>query len=67
MKMLFFDCSGYCLLSKRLERGTFEQPELDGDERQFRLDATTLSMWMEGVALRAPRRRRYAAQASRGS
>ena len=67
MKMLFFERSGYCLLSKRLERGTFEQPDVTGDARQLRLDATTLSMWMEGVALRAPRRRRYVAKAPRGS
>ena len=67
MKMLFFDRSGYCFLSKRLERGTFERPAVAGGERQLRLDATTLSMWLEGVALRAPRRRRYASRASRGS
>lgn len=67
MKMLFFDRSGYCLLSKRLERGTFEQPAVADDVQQLRLDATTLSMWMEGVALRAPRRRRYRRTASGGS
>jgi len=67
MNMLLFGRYGYCLLSKLLERGTFEEPEVAGDARQFRLDATALSMWMDEVALRAPRRRRYDSQASRGS
>jgi transposase len=58
MKMLFFDRSGFCILAKRLERGTFERPKVHGDETQITLDPTELAMWMEGVALDAPRRRR---------
>ncbi|MCW5790254.1 MAG: IS66 family insertion sequence element accessory protein TnpB [Polyangiaceae bacterium] len=32
-KALWFDGSGWCLLSKRLERGSFQLPRLSGDEK----------------------------------
>ncbi len=67
MKLLFFDRSGFCVLAKRLERGTFERPTVDEGVQQLRLDPTALAMWLEGVNLRAPRRRRYARDAPAGS
>jgi transposase len=59
MKLLFFDRSGFCILAKRLERGTFERPQVAENQIQLALDPTQLAMWLEGVSLRAPRRRRY--------
>ena len=59
MKLIFFDRSGFCILAKKLERGTFERPQAPEGASQITLDAATLAMWLEGVALRAPRRRRY--------
>lgn len=60
MKVLFFDRSGWCVLAKRLERGTFEMPQVTPGQRQLRIDAATLGLILEGFDLaRAPRRVRY--------
>jgi transposase len=60
MKTLWFDpAGGWCIFSKRLERGSFELPTVDGDERQVAIDPTQLAMILEGIDLRARRRRRY--------
>lgn len=60
MKVLFFDGSGWCVLAKRLERGTFELPAVGPGESQIAIDAATLGLILEGVDLaRAPRRLRY--------
>ena len=62
MKVLFFDRSGWCILAKRLEQGTFQIPELAPGERQVRVDPAVLGLILEGVDLsRAPRRKRYGA------
>lgn len=60
MKVLFFDGSGWCLLAKRLEQGTFQIPKVGPEQRQVRIDAAVLALILEGVDLaRAPRRKRY--------
>lgn len=61
MKLLFFDRTGWVILAKRLEQGTFQLPVVaDGQERVV-IDAATLAMILEGIDLtRAPRRKRYA-------
>ena len=62
MKVLFFDRSGWCVLAKRLEQGTFQIPAVAPGERQVRVDPAVLGLILEGVDLsRAPRRKRYAA------
>lgn len=62
MKVLFFDRSGWCVLAKRLEQGTFQIPAVAPGERQLRVDPAVLGLILEGVDLsRAPRRKRYAA------
>ncbi|MDX1644726.1 MAG: IS66 family insertion sequence element accessory protein TnpB [Thermoanaerobaculia bacterium] len=62
-KMLWFDGSGWCLFSKRLERGTFELPAVPDDggdgTPQVTIDKATLSSLLEGIDLRAKRRRWY--------
>ena len=58
VKLLFFDRTGYCVLSKRLARGTFQLPEVAEGTRQIRVDSGVLAMILEGVDLRAPRRNR---------
>lgn len=61
MKALVFDGSGWALLAKRLERGTFQLPEVGPGDRQVAVSAATLALIMEGYDLRrAPRRLRYA-------
>ena len=65
MKVLFFDRSGWCVLAKRLEQGTFHIPVVAPGERQLTIDAAVLGLILEGVDLtRAPRRKRYVAPAS---
>lgn len=59
MKILWFDRNGWAIYSKRLERGTFELPEVQNDTRCVAVDAAQLAMIIEGIPLRAPRRLRY--------
>lgn len=60
MKVLFFDRSGWCIFSKRLELGTFQIPAVAEGQLQLKIDPAVLGLILEGVDLsRAPRRRRY--------
>ncbi len=59
-KILFFDRTGYALLYKRLERGTFQLPEVKDGVSRAEIDPGSLAMILEGIDLRsAVRRRRY--------
>ncbi|MBV5288158.1 IS66 family insertion sequence element accessory protein TnpB [Methyloversatilis sp. XJ19-13] len=54
VKLLWWDGDGMCLLSKRLERGRFVWPQAaDGS---VHLSAAQLSMLLEGIDWRTPRR-----------
>lgn len=58
MKLLCFDRTGYLLVYKRLERGTFFLPtEPAKGQRHVELDAGDLGLMLEGVDLRGARRR----------
>jgi transposase len=58
MKVLYFDRGGYCLWSKRLERGQFHYPQHQG--AKVALDITGLKLLLEGIDARDVRRyRRY--------
>ena len=58
IKFLIWDRSGYLLLYKRLERGTFALPaQPHVGERHVELDAGELGLMLEGVDLRGARRR----------
>ena len=59
LKAIWFDRDGWALFSKRLEKGTFQLPSALGDERKVRVDPAQLAMILQGIDLRAPRRRRY--------
>lgn len=58
-KILFFDRSGYVLYYRRLERGTFQLPDIAPGAARLEVDAGVFAMILEGVDLRAPRRLRY--------
>jgi transposase len=59
MKLLVWDRTGWLLLYKRLERGTFELPqEPEGGRRHIEVDAGELGLMLEGLDLRGARRRR---------
>jgi len=58
MKVLYFDRSGYCVWSKRLEQGRF-QDWWNGADKQA-LDWTQLKLLLEGIDVRTSRRyKRY--------
>jgi transposase len=59
IKLLVWDRTGFVLLYKRLERGTFQiatQPRIG--QRHVELDAGELGLMLEGLDLRGARRRK---------
>jgi transposase len=68
-KALWFDGSGWCLLSKRLETGSFQLPPITGEHAQVQIDGTTLAALLAGIDFTAARRgwyRRPRTETSRG-
>ena len=58
MKVLFYDRSGFSLLYKRLERGTFQVPRVGADGTRGReLTPAELGLILEGVDLQQRARR----------
>jgi transposase len=53
MKILYFDRSGYCVWSKRLEQGQFHS---DGGEDKRALNWTELKLIIEGIDTRSLKR-----------
>jgi transposase len=49
VKILFWDTGGFVLYYKRLERGRFKMPRLRVDQQSVELDATALSMLLDGI------------------
>lgn len=59
VKILVWDRTGYVLLYKRLERGTFELPTVPKPgARHVEVDAGELGLMLEGLDLRGARRRK---------
>ncbi|NIO38818.1 MAG: IS66 family insertion sequence element accessory protein TnpB [Burkholderiales bacterium] len=54
LKVLWWDGDGLCLYAKRLERGKFVWPQ--AKDGQVALTAAQLSMLLEGIDWRMPRR-----------
>ena len=54
-KVLWFDGSGWCLLAKRLERGSFELPRVTGDARQVAIDGAAFASLLAGLDFSTPR------------
>jgi transposase len=54
VKLLWFDGDGMCLFAKRLERGRFVWPQASSGA--VSLSAAQLSMLLEGIDWRRPRR-----------
>ena len=58
IKLLVWDRTGYLLLYKRLERGTFTMAtEPRSGQRHVEMDAGELGLMLEGLDLRGARRR----------
>jgi transposase len=59
MKLLLWDRTGWLIVYKRLERGTFELPTRpEPGRRHVEVDAGELGLMLEGLELRDARRRR---------
>jgi len=58
VKILFWDRTGYCVLAKRLARGTFYFGEMDSSTKEVLLDAAELALILEGIDLQSVKRRR---------
>lgn len=54
-KVLWFDGSGWCLLAKRLERGSYQLPALVGDAAQVSIDGATFASLLAGIDFTASR------------
>ena len=57
IKILFWDGTGLCLFTKRLENGHFPWPGADTAGGTMALTSAQLSMLIEGIDWRAPERR----------
>jgi transposase len=72
-KILFWDRGGLVLYYKRLERGRFRMPRVTSDGRSVEMDATELTMLLDGIDVSRVRRAEHwspgpkkAGQSSRG-
>lgn len=57
IKILVWDHSGFWILAKRLEQGTFAWP--DGKEQKVDMTSQELAVLLAGIDLRGARRRRW--------
>lgn len=58
MKIVWWDKSGYCMLYKRLERGTFRIPlPVEPGAQSVIIEATEMAKILEGIALPPGKRR----------
>ena len=64
-KILVFDRSGWVLYYRRLERGTFQLPEIRPGATRVEVEPATLAMILEGIDLAAPRRARFSLNSSK--
>jgi transposase len=55
-KILFWDRGGFVVAYKRLERGRFRLPTIPPDAQSIALDATALTMLLDGIDVKRVRR-----------
>jgi transposase len=58
-KAIWFDGSGWCVLAKRLEAGSFQLPPFDGTKAQVTIDGSTFASLLAGIDFTAARRGWY--------
>jgi transposase len=56
IKVLFFDGSGLCQFYKRLDRGTFRLPEVQGRASSIAIDERALDDLLDGIDVETPTR-----------
>jgi transposase len=54
-KALWFDGTGWCVLAKRLETGSFQLPRLDDGRTQVQIDGTAFASLLAGIDFTATR------------
>jgi transposase len=54
-KAIWFDGSGWCVLAKRLEAGSFQLPELNGVQTKLQIDGSTFASLLAGIDFTAAR------------
>ena len=54
-KVLWFDGSGWCVLAKRLEAGSFQLPPVDGDKAQVAIEGSAFASLLAGLDFTAAR------------
>jgi transposase len=59
IKILYWDGSGMCIWTKRLEKGTFHWPQHTEDSARVHLSAEELSLLLGGIELEATRYRKW--------
>ena len=55
-KALWFDGSGWCVLAKRLETGSFQLPPLEGAASRVQIDGAAFASLLAGIDFTAARR-----------
>jgi transposase len=55
-KALWFDGSGWCVLAKRLEAGSFQLPPFSDADSRVEVDGTTFAAIIAGIDFTAARR-----------
>jgi transposase len=58
-KAIWFDGSGWCVLAKRLEAGSFQLPPVDIGKAQVTIDGSTFASLLAGIDFTAARRGWY--------
>ena len=58
IKILFWDRDGFCIFYKRLEAGTFQLPDFEGEQSGIELNYCQLTNILGGIDLKSGRRRR---------
>ena len=66
VKILFWDKNGFVMHAKRLERGRFQLPVVDERRARVEMQATELSMLLDGIDLNAKRLARWSPSIERG-
>jgi len=57
VRILFWDRDGFCIIGKKLEKGTFRRSHKgDAEKTHVQIDAVDLALLLEGIEIKALRR-----------
>jgi len=62
VKLMYWDTDGIAIWQKRLERGSLQHPQPQGNSKHLEIDASELNLLLSGIELSSvKRRKRYVA------